>query len=166
MLQNIPNDVLRMIIGNVTNIQDLQSLSRTSKSLNAFILTKVQCVTIHLNAPHKISLKFLPKIKGLKQLTIKRVYSSELDLGVVQECSNLSKMTINSRYRVINIPSRITVVEDMRLGKMIRPSSSGGFKAQKKNDECNKLLTPKEYFQSRYNTRFGKYGNKKFSCSI
>lgn len=166
MLQNIPNDVLRMIIGNVTNIHDLQSLSRTSHGLKAFILTKVQCVTIHLNAPHKVSFKFLPKIKDLRQVTIKRVYSSELDLEILQECSNLAKMTINSRYRVTNIPSWIKVAEDMRLGKMIRPSFPGGSKANKKTEECNKPLTPKEYFQSRYNTRYGKYGNKKFSYSI
>jgi len=167
MLDHIPCDVLRLIIIKLTNIDDLQSLSRTSKRLKTFVCNGTRNIAIHLTVPYQTSLKFLCAIKAMTYLQLKRAYCMKLDLGVLEKCSSLRSMHINSMYRVINVPQRVAIHHDVCLGKMLRIPCGRGLEDHKKEDAShNKPLTPKEYFQSRYNTRYGKYGSKKFSHSI
>jgi hypothetical protein len=166
MLDRIPCDVLRLIIFKLTNIDDLQALSRTSQHLKAFVCKGTKDVAVHLTAPYQISLKFLLLIKELRFLQLKRLYCMKLDLGVLEKCSKLQSVQINSMYRVINAPTNVSIHQDACLGRLLRIPSGRAIQ-EKNEDGChNKPLTPKEYFQSRYNTRYGKYGSKKFSYSI
>lgn len=165
MLDRIPCDVLRLIIFKLTNIDDLQALSRTSQHLKAVVCKGTKDVAVHLTAPYQISLKFLLMMKELRFLQLKRMYCMKLDLGVLEKCAKLQCLRINSMYRVINAPPNVSIHQDACLGKLLRIPSG---RINEKNDEtCHtKPLTPKEYFQSRYNTRYGKYGSKRFSYSI
>jgi hypothetical protein len=167
MLERVPCDVLRLIIFKLTNIDDLQALSRTSRHLKAFVCKRTKDVAVHLTAPYQISLKFLPMVEGLRFLQLNRTYSMKLDLGILEKCGGLQNLLINSTYRIINAPSRICIQQDACLGKMLRIPKGRSSQNDKNEENChNKPLTPKEYFQSRYNTRYGKYGSKKFSHSI
>lgn len=166
MLDRIPCDVLRLIIFKVTNIDDLQSLSRTSKRMQVAVRRGTKDVAIDLIVPYQTSLKFLCSIKEMTYLQLKRLYCMKLDLGILEKCTNLKSLHINSMYRVINPPAHVAIHQDVCLGKLLRIPSGRGLDDKKEDALHNKPLTPKEYFQSRYNTRYGKYGSKKFSYSI
>ncbi len=166
MLDRIPCDVLRLIIFKLTNIDDLQALSRTSQHLKAFVCKGTKDVALHLTAPYQISLKFLPMIQELKFLQLTRMYCMKLDLGILDKCAKLKNVQINSMYRVINAPTHLFIHQSACLGRLLRIPSGRALAEKNEDGVHNKPLTPKEYFQSRYNTRYGKYGSKRFSYSI
>lgn len=162
MLDSLPDDLLSLIVYNVTDIDALRALTKSCKRLQTLICFTLTNVVINLNVPYQVSLKFLLKLSGMTNLTIFRLYNTKLDLMLLDHCPNLKIVGVNNAARVHNVPSHIKVVV-INKTKLSSISESPLRNEPKKN---NTLLTPKEYFTNRYNMRYGKYGSKRFSKSF
>ena len=162
MLDSLPDDLLSLIVHNVTDIDALRALTKSCKRLQTLICFTLTDVVINLNVPYQVSLKFLLNVSGLTTLTVYRLYNTKLDLMLLENCKNLNRLNVNNVARLHNVPPHIKVVV-INKTKLSSISESLLRNEPKKN---NTLLTPKEYFTNRYNTRYGKYGSKRFSKSF
>lgn len=163
MLGALPHDILRRVVLCIANIDDIQSVSKTCKFMNSFVRFQVNDVRLQLVVPYQVSLKFLTHMKALASLSLYRTFDIKLNLDILQGCTKLDSLIINNTQRVVNIPKNIIVtIENMQ--RLLRIQANN--KKHKQDDCQTSPISPKEYFQSRYNTRFGKYGSKKFSYSI
>jgi len=168
MLNSLPDDMLCRILQNVTKLQDLKALSKTCRRVNAYIRFQLEHLRLCLTEPNPISFKFLPNLASLKHLALARTYDVKLDLFGLRNCRVLQTLTLNNKYGCSNFPPDVQIVVD---GDPKLKSTKASIRAAERleaqeRQEERMSISPKEYFLSRYNTRFGKYGSKRFSRSL
>ncbi len=168
MLNSLPDDMLCLILQNVTKLQDLKALSKTCKRVHAYIRFQLEHLRLCLTEPNPISFKFLPNLASLKHLTLSRAYDVKLDLFGLRNCKGLLTLTLNNRHGCSNFPPDVRVVVD---GDPTLKSTKASIRAAERLEAHERQqerlsVSPKDYFMSRYNTRFGKYGSKKFGRSL
>ncbi len=160
--------MLCLILQNVTKLQDLKALSKTCRRVHAYIRFELENLRLCLTEPNPISFKFLPNLASLKHLTLARAYDVKLDLFGLRNCKGLLTLTVNNKYGCSNFPPDVHIVVD---GDPKLKSTKASIRAAERLEAQERQqermsVSPKEYFMSRYNTRFGKYGSKRFSRSV
>lgn len=168
MLNSLPDDMLCLILQNVTKLQDLKALSKTCKRVHAYIRFQLEHLQLRLTEPNPISFKFLPNLSALKHLALTRAYDVKLDLFGLRNCKGLQTLTVNNKIGCTNFPPDVKVVVKGNPQLMSTKASLRAAERLEAAEQQQQRLSvsPKEYFMSRYNTRFGKYGSKRFSKSF
>ena len=172
----VPFDVWRRVFATyVDDVDDIRAFSRTCRRHHEFVTRHLNVVKLTLRAPHQVSMRFLPTILGMHTLTIHRVYHTRLDLWFLGRCKALRELRLNNGSKLANVPATaphgsqhqgLRIVIPERPTRLKNPSRWFDGNAATASAQAAPLITPKEYFMSRYATRHGKYGSKRFGFSI
>lgn len=166
MTQRLTADLWRCIFDHIDRIDDVRSFSKVDRAANVFVTKHLQIVSLRLAMPYPTSMRFLTCLRGMRTLSIDRVYNTALDIHVLQKCVGLKTLYLNSFHKVVGIPSHVILTVKSPQTRLKSTFNGLGKTESTKMNAIDQLVTPKEYFMSRYANRFGKYGSKRCNFSV